>query len=1175
MDILQGNIGNRDILVEALKQELIGPVKIDEETMIGINVDYESIKDIYYSSAKDKQKKFYYNIQTKDEIIHNGNSPITQYSAGILLPYNQELVDLDDSDSDSPLNALKNDEVLVNEEDIEKIANRSNRKDTIEDNSYSMSDEIPSSMAFTFYVSAKEQLSQLSFEITGGIYKKVNVRLIDEENKYNPYQTVWWNREAVNVITDLQLHSSKLMYSQQFKHDTLLLDLRVNLRQIESIEKEGYFVTVSLTNLSNERSQIYKNALFQCCLKVTYKNNDCFDPYPTSLMLSSKSSEEDLSNSLLYHDVKTYALGHGCSVNWDDKASFLKTTFIPEHEITNITPDIKVENDQELKISMLDMVDGSLQDVQQMLSKITSSYEKWIGTQRCKIANYPINLHVIAEKHLEECEFALNRMKKGILALEDESILKAFQYANLAMFIQQISGGSIQQAIIEEGNLFYKLDDETILKLPAVEELRNKYVNNRKGYWRAFQISFLLMSLPSLPKEATKEREIADLIWFPTGGGKTEAYLAVAATTILYRRLVNADDCGTEVLMRYTLRLLTADQFQRSARLICALDLIRMNHTELFGKKEISIGLWVGKSNTPNKIKDAIEQLKNLKTTGYKKYEFLINHCPLCRCEMTRYEKKAKVKGNKEYEVTGYRSISNRRTSDFFIYCPNKDCSFHQKLPIYLVDEQIYENSPTFIIGTVDKFAMLAWEPKARSIFGIGKNGDRYLAPPSLIIQDELHLISGPLGSTVGIYETIIEELCTDYRTTDKGRPKIICATATVRGYKKQIQALFDRETDKIKLFPSPGLSHKDSFFAQVHMEKDPITKELRPSRGRKYIGIASHFIGIQQLQVKVYTTVLQIVKQFDNPDAYWTLLAFYNSIRELGGSLTLFQTDMSNYFLQFRNKHYIKEQGRFINTIKELTSRLENRQVTNALNELKTPFDQPKAIDVCLASNIIEVGVDVERLSLMSIVGQPKNTAQYIQVSGRVGRAWFERPGLVMTLYKLSMSRDKSHFEHFKEYHQSLYQHVEATSVTPFSEPSIDRALAGIMIGWLRQLGDEALGESPITIKQFTHLFDNMYSKIRNRLINIDSSSSSLNYFEEKFEEIKNRLLSDSCTLWQQNYKSNDYFYMYSFGSYVPNSYKKNALPILTSLRNVDASCMGTISNIYNSQDLEVINHD
>lgn len=172
MDILQGNIGNRDILVEALKQELIGPVKIDEETMIGINVDYESIKDIYYSSAKDKQKKFYYNIQTKDEIIHNGNSPITQYSAGILLPYNQELVDLDDSDSDSPLNALKNDEVLVNEEDIEKIANRSNRKDTIEDNSYSMSDEIPSSMAFTFYVSAKEQLSQLSFEITGGIYKK-------------------------------------------------------------------------------------------------------------------------------------------------------------------------------------------------------------------------------------------------------------------------------------------------------------------------------------------------------------------------------------------------------------------------------------------------------------------------------------------------------------------------------------------------------------------------------------------------------------------------------------------------------------------------------------------------------------------------------------------------------------------------------------------------------------------------------------------------------------------------------------------------------------------------------------------------------------------------------------------------------------------------------------------
>lgn len=215
MSILEGNISNRDILIKALEQELIGPVIINEETMIGIDVDYESIKDIYYSSVKDKPKKFYYNIQTKDEIIHNGNSPITQYSAGILLPYNQELVDLDDSDSDSPLNALENEEILVNEEDIEKIAKRSNRKETTKDNSYSMSDGVPSSMAFTFYVSDREQLSQLSFEITGGIYKKVNVRLIDEENKYNPYQTVWWNREAVKVVTDLVLHPSNSIYSQK------------------------------------------------------------------------------------------------------------------------------------------------------------------------------------------------------------------------------------------------------------------------------------------------------------------------------------------------------------------------------------------------------------------------------------------------------------------------------------------------------------------------------------------------------------------------------------------------------------------------------------------------------------------------------------------------------------------------------------------------------------------------------------------------------------------------------------------------------------------------------------------------------------------------------------------------------------------------------------------------
>lgn len=1169
---LQSNITNRQRLIDTLKNELIGPIPVDETTMIGLDVDYEQTKDLFYSSSKETPRNHYFNIHTNDEIIHNGNSPITQYSTAILFPYTHLLDDNDEADTDSPLANIEAEENLVNSDsDIEAISKRHNVHEATEENNYSMNDKAPSSLAFTFYVTNEAQLKQLRFELSGGVYKSFNVCLRDKEDeKKKPYNTKWWNREKVTfTINRLVPHAEQSTFSQECKYETLQLKLQLNIRQINHLNLDGYFVTASLTNISNEKQSFYKNALFQTHVKVQFNTNEPFHPYPTSIMLNEHATDEDVSNSLLYYDTETYALGHGCSVNWDSEAKYIETTFLPEHEITNITPDIKDENGEDLKIAMLDLVEGDVNDIQQTLKKITTSYKKWIATRKQQIINYPANLHAVAQQHLIDCEYSLERMEHGISSLQNENILQSFKYANLAMFIQQFTGGSIQKAIVVEDTFSYEVDENTLTQLPTLTELKKLAQKSNKGYWRAFQISFLLMSLPSLPKEAKDERDIADLIWFPTGGGKTEAYLAVAATTILYRRLMNASDCGTEILMRYTLRLLTADQFQRSARLICALELIRKNHEHLFGGKAISIGLWVGKSNTPNKVEDAIKQLKNWKNTDHKKYAFLITHCPLCRCEMIRYEKKTRIKGKAQVDVAGYKELAKRgQSKEFVIHCPNNTCTFHEQLPIYLIDEQLYAKRPTFIIGTVDKFASLAWEPKARNIFGIDNNGKRALAPPSLIIQDELHLISGPLGSTVGIYETLIEELCTDYRAAIVVKPKIICATATVRGYKEQIQALFNRKKENIRLFPSPGLSHKDSFFAQVHMEIDPITKQSRPSSGRKYIGLASNLIGIQQLQVKAYTTVLQTAKQFDNPDPYWSLLAFYNSIRELGGSLTLFQTDISNYMLQFRNKHHITEQGRFINSIKELTSRLENREVTNALAELKTPYPEPRAIDVCLASNIIEVGVDVERLSLMSIVGQPKNTAQYIQVSGRVGRAWYERPGLVMTLYKLSMSRDKSHFEHFKEYHQNLYKQVEATSVTPFSEPSIDRALAGIVIAWLRQFGTEALGHSPVTIKQFSTLFDEMEEKIAHRLHSIDPSSMS--YFKQKFKKIKDTLLKVDYPQWEQSASSNNFFCMYTYGNYVPQHYLLNTFPVLRSMRNVDASCIGAISNRYNSVEQE-----
>lgn len=1175
IDTLTKNILNREEIISSLRQELIGPIQINKEKMKSLTVNYAEPVNIFYSSDKKKKRTFYYNQSNGEEIIQNGNTPITQYSSGVLFPYSVTNVDLEEQDINHP--ELQNEDeitIVSDQKGIKEIQERFEENEVIdssEQKEFVMNDNLPSSLAYTVYISNYEDLKNIHFQIIGGVYKGFEVLLFDEENpNKGSYSTKWWAREPINfeaTFNDLEPHN-KHHYKKRFIKESLKLELQLHIRQIQSVHKQGYFVTISLTNCSTGPSYFYKDALFQAELQTKLISNKPFSPYPTKISLGENISEEELSNELLYFSNKTYSLGHGCSVEWNEDGTLIKSTFMPEYEITNITPEIKNEDGNELKISMLDLAEFSKEDVQSLLSGITKSYKKWIEIKYSEIESLPSELKYIGTKHIENCTISLKRMENGIDSLKDDAIFEAFQLANLAMFIQQISGGDIEKASAENGRVQYQSSEKILTGLKSIPELRKLFNSSSKGYWRAFQIAFLIMSLPSLSKKNFEERSIADLIWFPTGGGKTEAYLGYAATTILYNRLINPKDCGTEVLMRYTLRLLTADQFQRSARLICALELLRRNNSKLLGTIEISIGLWVGKSNTPNKIDKALDQLKEWKNTGYKKHEFLINHCPLCRSEMLRYETNTIFRGNKTFEIAGYKESNNRRLrkKELIIHCPNNKCTFHDQLPIYLVDEQLYSKKPTFIIGTVDKFAMLAWEPKAKSLFGLDENGKRIVAPPSLIIQDELHLISGPLGSIVGIYETLIEELCTDYRLDRPVQPKIICATATVKGYKEQISALFNRKKANIRLFPSPGLSQDDSFFAQTHYTFDESTKKRIPSKGRKYLGIASNLIGTQQLQVKVYTTLLQKAKKLENADPYWTLLAFYNSIRELGGSLTLFQTDISNYILQYLNKHYIQGDLRYVNNIKELTSRLENREVTNALSELKTSYPNPKTIDVCLASNIIEVGVDIERLSLMSILGQPKNTAQYIQVSGRVGRAWYERPGLVVTIYKLGMSRDKSHFEHFKEYHQSLYKNVEATSLTPFSEPSIERALPGVMIAWLRQFGDKKLADSPRTINDSLNIFDDMFNKILNRIKNIDNNDRSKEYFIMKFNELKSLLISGSSTLWSQKLNSNDYFYMYSFGSYVPLEYKNSATPVLTSMRNVDASCQGTISNIFNS---------
>lgn len=1194
--MLSRNIENREKLIEALRNELIGPIPVFKDRMRPLK-----IAEVVEFKTKEEMFDFYYDADTGEEILQV-NTPVTQYSAGLLFPLEAKKDDIDDNqntmeETDEPDGKVLGTEAVKQLQDME---NRGGRRDPeaeeeeeIPDLMPGKNDFAPSSMALSFYVRMNDNNDRLRVRLAGGVYRPFKVKIEKEDRMYE-----WWHRMPA-VFREKPGEDSIEFKVGEFAGEKRCLvektvschDLQFLLQMYSRMLSDGeYLITLSATNITRDREgkklRDMEKILLQSELTVELSGEDAqFLPYPSTLHSSKKNDEEVLSAQLLYRNAKNYALGHGCSADWEldqkGKPLRIRSTFMPEYETLNMTPDIRDENGNEFSISMLDLA-GVVPDAAPpatILGRIVSEYEKWIEARENEIPEIEDDLRKTAQKHMYLCRKALTRMKKGLKCLKDRDVLSAFQLANHAMAIQQVVGTD-ERGGKHIGNRTVMDEKLSNYGIPKPEEI----IKKNRGKWRAFQAAFLLMLLPSFHGDDREEREIVDLIWFPTGGGKTEAYLGVAAFSMFYRRLKNKEDAGTDVIMRYTLRLLTADQFQRSSRLLCAMDMLRRENPDRLGNTPFSIGIWLGSKTTPNRNKggtDSAQARLNEWKSANDRGAFIVKNCPWCGAKLGAYpvemeaerqsapggtfsrgRRTSRAGGSRKntIEITGYE-FSNRENR-LKIYCPDDDCPFHHEIPVYIVDETIYDVRPTFIIGTVDKFTMLSWRPQARRLFGLNMQGERELSPPNLIIQDELHLISGPLGSMTGLYEILVEELCTDRRNDREIKPKIICATATIRGFKEQIEGLFARDKDKAYLFPGSGLSYDDSFFARTHMDENG-----KPSKGRKYVGVLSNMVGLQTLQVKVYSTLLQKVTEFEEEerDPFWTLLSFYNSIRELGGSLTLFQTDIPSYFLQLKNKHHIKDKRfqRYLNSFKELTSRLDSGEVAEAIQILKRNYGgEEMPVDVCLASNIIEVGVDIDRLSLMSVIGQPKNTAQYIQVTGRVGRRWFERPGLVVTLYKSSISRDKSHFEHFKEYHQKLYTHVEATSVTPFSEPCMERGLYGVIIGWLRQFHDAGIASSPENIKEYEAQLDKFKKLFLDRVRKVDESQQEV--AQELYERYVRHMFASHAQRWEDDNTGESYFLMYPAGSHISEYYERTARPVPTSMRNVDASCQGTITNEY-----------
>ncbi len=992
----------------------------------------------------------------REEILRPQDPPRLRYSAGVLFPRKAPVAQAENSteaESDAAASDVSEGEEPENEEtglgDARADARGEGEVPT-EQEVNRANEFLPSAMGISALVRLPKRLKIV---VSAGRYEPLTVAGLGRQNKEGKWVAHWWRKP---VEATLEIDCAEFLVPGpkvgvapvEIDGGATGLVMHIFSRPFVHAKEPDRERIITFTLLNEKQAKSMRpgdeECFFQCHFGVMDgEGGNCFLEYPERVGLALDEEEESLR--LLFDHRKTFAVGHGCAANWPDNEggvmSRVWTESLPCHEIKPIAP-TRIEG---LDLSMAALAADNGAAVQ-LCRQLISAYEQWIREQVDKTTTLPEEYRAAAERHLEECRGGYSRMLAGIeLLATDADTQRAFALMNEAMLQQQFhyelaSSPSLQRNWIKSGQTLVLERPYQAPNIPGAPPER--------GRWRPFQLAFILMNLRSMTQRDSDERKIVDLIWFPTGGGKTEAYLGLTAFTVFWRRLENTQNSGTTALMRYTLRLLTTQQYQRAASLICACELLRRAKPEELGVIPISIGLWVGGDVTPIRHADAVKRLQELLDGGWEN-PFIMLNCPWCGAQM------GPVEFGRANRVKGYIQRGAPQRVEFC--CEDPDCDF-DGLPLYVVDEAIYAERPTLLIGTVDKFALLPWYPQARHLFGL--DTDDEISPPDLVIQDELHLISGPLGSMVGHYETVLDALCTAEERGKRLPAKIIASTATICRAVEQVRNLYSRD---VFLFPPQGLRAGDSFFAA----------EERKTIGRVYVGVfATALSSHVTAQIRVISALLQAVKSISEKapaglDPYWTVMTYFNSLRELGHAATLIRADIADYLNAMWDRLQIRPDGtsdprRFINADRELTSRVQSSEIPEILQQLFVQWDgtrESHPIDICLATNMIQVGLDVSRLGLMTVVGQPKTTSEYIQATSRVGRA---SPGLVVTVYNPAKPRDRSLFEHFRAYHQSIYRWVEPTSVTPFAVPVRDRALHALAITLVRYLGGEASRISP-----------------------------------------------------------------------------------------------------------------
>jgi len=1068
----------RDELVDLIERDLVGPWGGANETIIG--------------------------------------TPRARYLAGALAPISL----LDGSDTAQEANSKSSVESLddVRGNDELAVANGGNSKDVkgiVVDEDESIGEATPSqpdedrgpaskiiappSMGLRFQVPAGT--GALQFTARWGKYAAR--REPDDQGKVQTY----YDRTPFEETAEIDLST---LTSGKSTHADVADDVRIS---VEVFDFEGRrVVEAALMNQAVTGRELPPRLwLFQAELEVSAPDGEAvFLPTRDALITDRDSRDKEVRRlDLLYRDHLEFAVGRTASVDWDVSSSderrvtAVRTTWLPTAEV----PQTQAPTVEGAVLSMRLLMEAEPAQLAAGLTPLMQGYEAWLTDRDKEAAELPQWLREQADIGVGDGHAALVRLRAGLsLLTTDTHAQKAFWFMNRTMRDQRLRS---QVAAL-------RIENQELSIAAAVAEVEAR--GDKAASWYAFQLAFILMQLPSIvdPTHVRRSTDFAraELLFFPTGGGKTEAYLGLAAFTFGIRRLqgkVETPDGlldggdGVAVLMRYTLRLLTSQQFLRATTLMCAAEVVRREDPATWGGAPFTIGLWVGSSVSPKRYSEAAAQVKDVRESdGNSAFGLTVlqfDHCPWCG---TAINPKANV------EADGVEKRIRVYCGDRRAACPfAAGGSAQVGLPVLTVDDEIYRHPPTFLLATVDKFARLAREGEAASLFGYvarrcprhgykhldtdggvcgadshnakNANGRAYpatqvqptgrLRPPDLIIQDELHLITGALGTAVGLFEGTIDVL-SSWELGPAGeskpvRPLVIAATATVRKAGEQVQRLYARD---VEVFPPQVLSVSDTFFSkEVPLSEAP---------GRRYIGVCLHGARLTLAEIRLSEILLLAGQRlFDQhgvaAEPYMTLVDYFSATRELAGMRRYLEDDVTTR-VGNPDKSTGYPRRRTPLELGELTSRISSSQIGRTLTRLATPFDpasdtttgsaairaklkagvdvpfRQRAFDVVLATSMLQVGVDVQRLGLMMIVGQPKNTAEYIQASSRVGREG-NKPGLVVTLANRARPRDMAHYEQFTYYHDTFYANVEALSVTPFSEAALERGLTGLIVSAAR----------------------------------------------------------------------------------------------------------------------------